>query len=260
MKRSFQNLIWSEKLDFLKNSTAPTREHHFWGSKVSKILSKLIKKGQRTTPKSDWNFDRILNPFFTDVGSILAPKIGLKWFQMWFKKRTQKTTEKTSKNSPKMVSKMEVPLVPGASFLSSFSGLSLDSVFQSAKGLPGTQNERFWLPKWAIKAPKMSLRSWKKEDQPSREHKRQMPYLSASTVMINIIGLQVQWLACIYFQSLTRLPHVQRSSMPLHSNGVCQISSTRSREIRKRSTCKATLVQTQSLASPDHSVQAQERS
>ena len=34
-----------------------------------------------------------------------------------------------------------------------------------AKDPPGTQNERFWLPKWAPKAPKMSLQSFKKKDQ-----------------------------------------------------------------------------------------------
>ena len=87
-----------------------------------------------------------------------------------------------------------------------------------------------------------------------------MPYLSSSTVEINTIGLQAGWLACIHFRSFTRLPHVQRSSMALKSTGVCNISCTRSCEIRKRSACKAKLVQTQSLASPDHSVQAQEGS
>ena len=68
-------------------------------------------------------------------------------------------TKKSLENGPKMVSKMEVPLVPGASFLSSFSGLYLDWVFQSAKGPPGTQNSRFWLPKWTPKAPKMDPQS-----------------------------------------------------------------------------------------------------
>ena len=48
--------------------------------------------------------------------------------------------------------------------------------------------------------------------------------------------------------------------MALKSTGVCNISCTRSCEIQKRSTCKAKLVQTQSLASSDHSVQAQDRS
>ena len=155
---------------------------------------------------------------------------------------------------------MEVRIWVGASFLSSFSGLSLDWIFKVPRAPPGTPNERVWPTKWVPKAAKMRLRHWKKEDQPSREHKRQMPYLSASTVEINTIGLQVQWLACIHFQSLTRLPHVQRSSMPLKSTGVCDISCKRPCEIRKRSAYKSTLVQTQSLASPDHSVQAQEGS
>ena len=130
-------LVW-KKRDFLKNSTAPTREHHVWGCRVPKILPKSIKNGPKTTPKSDWNFDQILNRFLIDFGSILAPKIGPKWLQKWSKKRTEKSTEKSSKNGPKMASKMEVHLVPGASFLSSFSGLLLDWVFQGAKGPPGT--------------------------------------------------------------------------------------------------------------------------
>ena len=67
---------------------------------------------------------------------------------------------------------MEVHLVPGASFLSSFSGLCLDWVFQGAKGPPGTQNGRFWLPKWSPKAPKMVTKT--PQQTPKIQHKRTM--------------------------------------------------------------------------------------
>ena len=85
IQKSLQNRIWSEKRDFLKNSTSPTRELHFWGPRVPKTLPKLTKNTPRTTPKSDWNFDRILNRCFIDFGSILAPKIPSKWVQKWSK-------------------------------------------------------------------------------------------------------------------------------------------------------------------------------
>ena len=67
---------------------------------------------------------------------------------------------------------MEVRIWVGASFLSSFSGLLLDWVFQGAKGPPGTQNERFWLPKWAPKAPKMVTKT--PQQTPKMQHKRPM--------------------------------------------------------------------------------------
>ena len=41
-RKSIQNRIYSEKRDFLKNSTSPTRELHFWGSRVPKILPKSV--------------------------------------------------------------------------------------------------------------------------------------------------------------------------------------------------------------------------
>ena len=79
IQKSIHNRIWSEKRDFLKNSTSPTRELHFWGFRLPKTLPKLIKNVPISTPKSDWNFDRILIRFFIVFGSILAPKIDPKW-------------------------------------------------------------------------------------------------------------------------------------------------------------------------------------
>ena len=44
--------------------------------------------------------------------------------------------------------------------------------FLSAKGPPGTQNERFWLPKWAPKASKMVTKT--PQQTPKMQHKRPM--------------------------------------------------------------------------------------
>ena len=106
-QKSIQNRIWPKKRDFLKNITSPTRELHFWGFRLPKTLPKLTKNGPRTIPKSDWNFDRILNWPFIDFGSILAPKIHPKWVQKWSKKRTKKSIKKSLKNDPNMDPKME---------------------------------------------------------------------------------------------------------------------------------------------------------
>ena len=46
-----------------------------------------------------------------------------------------------------------------------FWALFLDWFLQGTKGLPGTQNERFWLPKWTPKASKMVTKT------PSRHRK-----------------------------------------------------------------------------------------
>ena len=65
-----------------------------------------------------------------------------------------------------MISKIEVPHLGFSSFLSSFSGLLLDWVFQGAKGPPGNQNERFWLhcgsKNWSKMAPKMIQNTYQK--------------------------------------------------------------------------------------------------
>ena len=42
--------------------------------------------------------------------------------------------------------------------------------FLGAKGLPGTQNERFWLPEWAPIAPKMVTKT--PQQTPKMQHKR----------------------------------------------------------------------------------------
>ena len=113
IQKSFQNQVWSEKRDFLKNSTALKRDTHFWGSSVPKTLPKSTKNRPGTDQKSNQNFDRILNRFFNDFSSILVPKMTPKSFQKWSKKRTEKYIEKSSKNDAQIVSKMEVPLWPG---------------------------------------------------------------------------------------------------------------------------------------------------
>ena len=84
----------------------------------------------------------------------MAPKV----IQKTYQKNDQKSIEKSPQNN----SKMEPSYGRQSDH---FRALFRDWFFQGAKGPPGTQNERFWLPKWAPKAPKMSLQSFKKKDQ-----------------------------------------------------------------------------------------------
>ena len=159
MKKSIRNRIWSEKRDYLKNSTAPTREHHFWRFNVLKILPKLITNGPKTTPKSDWNFDRIVNRFLIDFGSILAPKIGPKWLQKWSKKRTQKSKEISSNKLPKMAPKLE-PRGGQTNQLFAHWTLLGDTLPpkgtpQCPRGGPGRPNGGQGAPKWSQNGAKI---------------------------------------------------------------------------------------------------------
>ena len=56
--------------------------------------------------------------------------------------------------------------------MNSFSGLCSFLVFPGCQGPPGTQNERFWLPKWTPKAPKMVTKT--PQQTPKIQHKRSM--------------------------------------------------------------------------------------
>ena len=79
-----------------------------------------------------------MNRFFIDFGSILAPKIGLKWLQKTFKKRIQKSKEislKIIKNSSKIGAQ-------GGSNEPAFRSLDLLGNTQPPKGTPHSHCSR----------------------------------------------------------------------------------------------------------------------
>ena len=75
IQKSIQNRIWSERRDFLKNSTSPRprRDTHFGGSRVPKTLQKSPKNAPETDKKSNQKFDQFFNGFFNDFSSIWYP-------------------------------------------------------------------------------------------------------------------------------------------------------------------------------------------
>ena len=77
-KKSTQNRIWLEKLDFSKNSTSPRRDTHFGGSRLPNTPPKVNQKGSRNQtqiqPKFRLKFIWILERFQLDFGSRVESK------------------------------------------------------------------------------------------------------------------------------------------------------------------------------------------
>ena len=107
IQKSVLNRIWSETRDFLKNSTSPTRELHFWGSWVLKKVPKLIKNG----PGTIQNPIEILIEVWIDFSLILVPFWLPKLVQNGSKDDPKNLSEKRPKNhwkmDPKLIPKME---------------------------------------------------------------------------------------------------------------------------------------------------------
>ena len=108
----------------------------------------------------------MLNRFVIDVGSFLAPKIAPKMIQKTYQKIDSKIIGKWSQNG------LQNRVTPLTLFLlfGLFFGISFLRV---PRAPPGTQNERFWLPKWTPKASKMVTE--RPQQTPKMQHKRPMP-------------------------------------------------------------------------------------
>ena len=109
-QKSIQNEIWSPKRDFLKNSTAPRRNAHFWGSWELKTIQKTIKNASGISQKCNQNYYCVFIRLLLDLCTILAPKMHAKWFQKSPQKCTEKNADNSSKNDAKLMSKIEAML------------------------------------------------------------------------------------------------------------------------------------------------------
>ena len=70
-----QNRIWSEKRDFLKNSTSPKQDTHFGRSRVPKPLPTSAKHIVETNQKSNRHFESWMNLhwFWLHCATLLVP-------------------------------------------------------------------------------------------------------------------------------------------------------------------------------------------
>ena len=110
-KKSFEKWIRTKSTEFLKNSTSPTPEAHFGGSRVPKQLSKPTKSIEKADQESRVFLHGFLDLLCLHSGSSLGPP-GLPWRAKVSKKALQSHPKRTKKAAKTGIESQEPPRTP----------------------------------------------------------------------------------------------------------------------------------------------------